>query len=143
APTMLILRRARRRRSRGEGVVGTRRRKAVTPSVGRAGRLIAMMTRREILTAAGAALSQACFGRSPAGSVKIGFLSTLTGQNAIMGEHMLKGLRLYLDRHPDALPAGLSVQLITRDDGGPNPDRCKQLAQELIVREKVSVLAGI
>jgi branched-chain amino acid transport system substrate-binding protein len=40
------------------------------------------------------------------------------------------------------LPAGVTLDFIIRDDGGPNPDKAKQLAQELIVRDKVQLLAG-
>jgi branched-chain amino acid transport system substrate-binding protein len=37
----------------------------------------------------------------------------------------------------------VKIELITRDDTGPNPDKAKQLAQELVVREKVNLLAGV
>jgi branched-chain amino acid transport system substrate-binding protein len=104
---------------------------------------MSMVTRRDILTATAASLAYPLVGRAQTRSVKIGFVSTLTGQNAIVGEHMLKGMKLYLATHSHALPAGVGVQLVTRDDGGPNPDKCKQLAQELIVRERISLLAGI
>jgi branched-chain amino acid transport system substrate-binding protein len=35
------------------------------------------------------------------------------------------------------------VEFLIRDDTGPNPDKAKQLAQELIVRDKVNLLAGV
>ncbi len=37
----------------------------------------------------------------------------------------------------------MSVEFLIRDDTGPNPDKAKQLAQELIVRDKVNLLAGV
>ena len=37
----------------------------------------------------------------------------------------------------------MKVELITRDDTGPNPDKARQLAQELVVRDKVNLLAGV
>lgn len=43
----------------------------------------------------------------------------------------------------DKLPPGVKVEVITRDDGGPNPDKAKQLAQELIVRDRVNILTGV
>src|SRR5258708_16257080 len=38
---------------------------------------------------------------------------------------------------------GAKVELITRADTGPNPDKARQLAQELVVRDKVNLLAGV
>jgi branched-chain amino acid transport system substrate-binding protein len=52
-------------------------------------------------------------------------------------------VRLYIKQHEKELPPGVKIELITRDDTGPNPDKAKQLAQELIVREKVNLLAGV
>ena len=37
----------------------------------------------------------------------------------------------------------MKVELNFRDDGGPNPEKAKQLAQELIVRDKVQLLTGM
>jgi branched-chain amino acid transport system substrate-binding protein len=45
--------------------------------------------------------------------------------------------------HGAQLPAGVSVEIITRDDTGPNPDVAKRVAQELIVRDKVQFLTGV
>ena len=42
----------------------------------------------------------------------------------------------------DASQAGVNIDLIVRDDGGPVPDAAKRLAQELIVRDKVNFLTG-
>ena len=48
-----------------------------------------------------------------------------------------------MKQNADKLPPGVKIELIIRDDGGPNPDKAKQLAQELIVRDKVDMLAGV
>src|SRR6185503_20398023 len=45
--------------------------------------------------------------------------------------------------HDKDLPAGVKLELLTRDDGGPNPDKARQLAQELVVRDRVQLLAGV
>jgi branched-chain amino acid transport system substrate-binding protein len=37
----------------------------------------------------------------------------------------------------------VKVEVITRDDGGPNPDKAKQASQELIVRDKIQFLTGM
>jgi branched-chain amino acid transport system substrate-binding protein len=56
---------------------------------------------------------------------------------------MERAVRLYIKQHEKELPKGVKIELITRDDTGPNPDKAKQLAQELIVRERVNLLAGV
>jgi branched-chain amino acid transport system substrate-binding protein len=37
----------------------------------------------------------------------------------------------------------VKIELVIRDDGGPNPDKAKQIAQELIVRDKVQFITGV
>ena len=75
-------------------------------------------------------------------TVKIGLISTYSGPNAQYGENMDRGLKLYMKHNADKLPPGVKVELVVRDDGGPSPDVAKRLAQELIVRDKVNILAG-
>ena len=76
-------------------------------------------------------------------TVKIGFISTYSGPMASLGEEMERAVKLYMKLNGDKLPAGVKVELVARDDGGPNPDKGKQLAQELIVRDHVNFLAGV
>ncbi len=80
---------------------------------------------------------------SHAQTVKVGFITTYSGPMATLGDSMEKGAKLYMKLNADKLPAGVKVDFITRDDGGPNPDKGKQLAQELIVRDRVQFLAGV
>ena len=75
-------------------------------------------------------------------TVKIGLISTYSGPNAQYGENIERGLKLYMKHNADKLPPGVKVELVVRDDGGPNPDAAKRLAQELIARDKVNLLAG-
>jgi branched-chain amino acid transport system substrate-binding protein len=75
-------------------------------------------------------------------TVKIGVVNTFSGPNASFGELGDKAMKLYMKLHANELPAGVKIELVTRDDGGPNPDKAKQLAQELIVRDKVSLVTG-
>ena len=75
-------------------------------------------------------------------TVKIGVVNTYSGPAASFGEFGDRAMKLYMKLHANDLPSGVQVELITRDDGGPNPDKAKQLAQELIVRDKVNLLAG-
>jgi branched-chain amino acid transport system substrate-binding protein len=76
-------------------------------------------------------------------TIKIGFITSYSGLNGNLGPYMERAVRLYIKQHEKELPAGVKIELVTRDDTGPNPDKAKQLAQELIVRERVNLLAGV
>ena len=85
----------------------------------------------------------ALFGlTASAQTIKIGFVSTYSGPAAAQGDQLDKGAKLYVKLNSDKLPPGVKVELITRDDTGPNPDVAKRIAQELIVRDKVQFLTG-
>jgi branched-chain amino acid transport system substrate-binding protein len=75
-------------------------------------------------------------------TVKIGFITSYSGLNGNLGPYMERAVRLYLKQHEKEL-GGVKVELITRDDTGPNPDKARQLAQELVVRDKVNLIAGV
>ena len=94
----------------------------------------------KIAVAAAVALaSSAAFSQT----IKIGFITSYSGLNGNLGPYMERAVRLYIKQHEKELPPGVKIELITRDDTGPNPDKAKQLAQELIVRDKVDLLAGV
>ncbi len=77
-------------------------------------------------------------------TVKIGLINTYTGPvAATLGEFVERGMRLYMKLNPDKLPPGVKIELIVRDDAGPNPEKAKQLAQELIVRDRVQLITGL
>jgi branched-chain amino acid transport system substrate-binding protein len=80
---------------------------------------------------------------APAQTIKIGVINSYSGPFATLGDLMDKGMKLYMKQNADKLPPGVKIELIIRDDGGPNPDKAKQLAQELIVRDKVQFLTGV
>jgi branched-chain amino acid transport system substrate-binding protein len=89
----------------------------------------------------GAAL--ACATTASAQTIKIGVINSYSGPFATLGDLMDKGMKLYMKQNAHKLPPGVKVELVIRDDGGPNPDKAKQLAQELIVRDKVQFLTGV
>jgi branched-chain amino acid transport system substrate-binding protein len=89
-----------------------------------------------------AALAIVATGAS-AQTVKIGFITSYSGLNGNLGPYMERAVRLYIKQHEKELPAGVKIELLTRDDTGVNPDKARQLAQELIVRDKVNLLAGV
>jgi branched-chain amino acid transport system substrate-binding protein len=81
---------------------------------------------------------------SPAGAnaqIKIGVINSYSGQFADTGAQIDNGIKLYMKQHGDTV-AGKKIEIIRKDTGGPNPDVAKRLAQELVVRDKVDILAG-
>jgi branched-chain amino acid transport system substrate-binding protein len=80
---------------------------------------------------------------APAQTVKVGMVSTFSGLNANIGEYMERGMRLYMKLHEKDLPPGVKIDLLVRDDNGANPERAKQVAQDLIVQDKVQLLTGV
>src|SRR5262245_53088298 len=97
---------------------------------------------RTLKLALAAALALSAFAAG-AQTIKIGFITSYSGLNGNLGPYMERAVRLYIKEHQKELPPGVKIELITRDDTGPNPDKAKQLAQELIVRDKVDLLAGV
>jgi len=73
-------------------------------------------------------------------TVKIGLLVPLSGPFTPTGKQLVAAARLYMQQHGDTV-AGKKIELIIKDDTG-NADMTKRLAQELVVNEKVSLLAG-
>ena len=71
---------------------------------------------------------------------KVGLLLPMTGPFASTGRQIDNGVRLYMAQFGDKV-AGRPVQIILKDDTGA-PDITKRLAQELVVNDKVDVLAG-
>ena len=70
---------------------------------------------------------------------KIGLILPMTGQQATTGRQIEAAARLYMAQNGDTV-AGKKVQLIIKDDTS-LPDVTRRLAQELVVNEKVNVLA--
>ena len=101
-----------------------------------------MHFRRTTLIAAAAALAMSALPAF-AQTIKVGFISSYSGANANIGPYMENAMKLYMQLHEKDLPPGVKVELLVRDDTGANPDKAKQLAQDLVVREKVQFLTGV
>ncbi len=71
---------------------------------------------------------------------KIGLITPMTGPFASTGKQMEAGARLFMAQNGTTI-AGRKIELILKDDGG-TPDQTKRIAQELLVNDKVDVLAG-
>ena len=99
-------------------------------------------TRRGFLTALAASAAALSAPRLAwaAGPLKIGLILPLTGPFASTGRQIEAACRLYIARNGDTV-AGRKVELIVKDDTGA-PETTKRIAQELIVQDKVDILAG-
>jgi branched-chain amino acid transport system substrate-binding protein len=73
-------------------------------------------------------------------TVKIGLIVSMTGQQASTGKQIKAAVDLYMKEHGDTV-AGKKIQVLLRDSGSV-PDNSKRLAQEAIIKDKVSVIAG-
>jgi branched-chain amino acid transport system substrate-binding protein len=93
--------------------------------------LLRPFTLAAVLAAASAASAQ---------SVKVGLVAPFSGPSAEYGQEFQRGAELYLDEIGGRV-GNTRIELITRDDAS-QPDRSKQLSQELIVRDRVQFLTG-
>ncbi len=75
-------------------------------------------------------------------TVKVGVVLSLSGADSLPGLQIERGMQLYIKQHEKDLPPGVKVDLVIRDDTGPNPDVAGRLTQELIARDHVNILAG-
>ncbi len=73
--------------------------------------------------------------------LKIGLILPLTGPFASTGKQIEAACRLYIAKNGDTV-AGRKVDLIVKDDTGLAPETTKRIAQEMVVQDKVTVLAG-
>jgi branched-chain amino acid transport system substrate-binding protein len=73
-------------------------------------------------------------------TVKVGLIISMTGQQASTGKQIKAAVDLYQKEHGNTV-AGKKIEVILRDSGSV-PDNTKRIAQELIVNEKVNVIAG-
>lgn len=71
---------------------------------------------------------------------KVGLILPMTGPFASTGRQIEAAAKLYMAQNGDNV-AGKKIELIIKDDTG-TPDVTKRLAQEMIVNDKVNVLAG-
>ena len=100
------------------------------------------MMRQVTLAAAMMALAALAPGAGRAQTVKLGIVDSYSGPMAGVGEQLDRGIRLYMHQHEKDLPPGVKLEIIRRDDTGPNPAVAKRLAQELITRDHVQLLGG-
>ena len=99
------------------------------------------MTPTKSLAALALGLAFAATSRA-AEPVKIGLVLPMSGPFAAYGKQIEHGVKLYLASHGDTY-GGRKVELVVRDDSpGTSGDVSKRLAQELVIKDKVDILAG-
>ena len=86
-----------------------------------------------LLLGASAALAQP--------TVKIGVVAEFSGPFADYGAQIVGGMKAYLKLNGEVY-AGKKIEIVIRDTTGAAPDIAKRLAQELITRDQVDILAG-
>jgi len=99
--------------------------------------------RREFLASAAAGVAASTLARRSfaADPVRVGLILPKTGPFASTGRQVEAACRLYLQANGDTA-GGRKVELIVRDDTGTAPELTKRMAQELVARDHVDVLAG-
>jgi branched-chain amino acid transport system substrate-binding protein len=75
-----------------------------------------------------------------ANTFKIGLIVPMTGPQASTGRQIEAAARLYMAQNGDTV-AGKKIQLIVKDDVA-TPDITKRMAQDLVVNDKINVMAG-
>ena len=101
-----------------------------------------MTTKRQVLKVA-ICVAAAFVGTAQAAdsaTIKIGLLLPMTGQSASTGRQIDAAVKLWMAQNGSTV-AGHKIEVILKDDGAV-PDATKRLAQELVVNDKVAVLAG-
>ena len=100
------------------------------------------MQKRHFIRAAAALALAGSLGHAAAqdNTFKIGLILPMTGPFASTGKQLEAAARLYVAQNGDTV-AGKKVQLIVKDDTGA-PDVTKRIAQEMVINDKVQVLAG-
>jgi len=100
------------------------------------------MTKRNFINCfvASAFLCFCGFAQSEENNFKIGLILPMSGPFASTGKQLESAARLYVEQHGSVV-GGQKISLIIKDDTG-SPEVTKRIAQELVVNDKVKVLAG-
>jgi branched-chain amino acid transport system substrate-binding protein len=99
-----------------------------------------MLKRTGALAALGLGLALST-GAMAQDTVKIGVILPYSGPFADAANQLDAGIKLYMAKNGDTV-AGKKIEIIRKDTTGPKPDEAKRLAQELVVRDGVDILAG-
>lgn len=96
---------------------------------------------RKLLFGLAGAVLLAAAPANAQGTIKIGLILPYSGQFADAATQMDNAIKLFVQQNGDTV-AGKKLEFIRKDTGGIAPDVAKRLAQELIVRDGVDMIAG-
>ena len=101
-----------------------------------------MLTRRllRLIAPIFALVALPVFAAAAEEPVRIGLIVPLTGGQASTGKQLANAVKLYMSENGDNV-AGRKIEVIVRDDSA-IPENTRRIAQELIVNDKVSIIAG-
>src|SRR6478752_10554724 len=105
---------------------------------------MSLLARRTVLSSAFALAFATLTGTALAADpIKIGLVTALSGQSALSGEAITRGLQLAIDEvnAKGGLLGGRQLELVRRDDEA-NPAKGVTAARELIFKEKVAAIIG-
>ena len=98
------------------------------------------MLRKHVTALAAALVAGAFVSGTAFAQIKVGLIVPMTGQQASTGKQIEAAVRLYMAQNGSTV-AGKTIEVIVKDDAAV-PDNTKRIAQELIVNDKVSFIAG-
>jgi branched-chain amino acid transport system substrate-binding protein len=75
---------------------------------------------------------------APAGAIKIGFINSITGPEAPIGENLTNGALLAVD---DLKAAGVTIELVKQDDVG-KPQVAMSAMEQLVTGDEVTAILG-
>uniref|UniRef100_UPI003342D410 ABC transporter substrate-binding protein n=1 Tax=Castellaniella defragrans TaxID=75697 RepID=UPI003342D410 len=101
------------------------------------------MTFKNIVAAAALTLGAAVLvpSHAQAEDLRIGLVLSMSGPFSDYGKQIENGIKLFMAERGDTV-AGRKVVLIVKDDTGMAPAVAKRQAQELLIKDKVAILAG-
>ncbi|MDM0043516.1 ABC transporter substrate-binding protein [Variovorax dokdonensis] len=105
---------------------------------------MSMLARRTLISSAIALAAATLSGAAlAADTIKIGLVTAMSGQSALAGEAISRGMQVAIDEvnAKGGLLGGRKLELVRRDDEA-NPAKGVIAARELIFKEKVAVLFG-
>jgi branched-chain amino acid transport system substrate-binding protein len=100
------------------------------------------MRRRSCIAALALATATLAAPAAVAADIDIGLLGQFSGPYSWWGKEYQRGVELWLAANNGGKVGAHQLKVLERDEGGTNPQRSRQLAQELVVRDKVQYLLG-
>jgi branched-chain amino acid transport system substrate-binding protein len=99
------------------------------------------MTRKQKIAIAAAVFLTLGVGQAGANTIKVGVIGQFSGPYAQAGKQLRESIDVFVTQHGDKAGAH-DIEFVYKDIGGSNPALAKSLAEQLIVKDRVSILTG-